>query len=242
MFLLEGDSLLLHCFSDSRLDFDSKDLLHAMYQDIVSTDNPLSVAGFQILHAVYAVEHFLQGLVQRHCNFHVVFFEANRALCVPRGVSQNRRSKYFLARTIIQRHLAVNLVHSHPSIKTKTFDSAQDAAFQTYLEATGVYFVMCHDGANVNSLSVDKSLGENTDAQNALTTAEAYRKTKFRAIICSMMNRGYNIALINGLEFVDTKVENGFLLAISANDPVDFDNGGRRLTQSTHAGNYRTVQ
>ena len=36
--------------------------------------------GFQLLHAVYAVEYFLQGLIQRKCNFHVVFFDNHKDL------------------------------------------------------------------------------------------------------------------------------------------------------------------
>ena len=49
LFLLEGDSLLLHAFSDSNLDF---------------SDN-----GFQLLHAAYNVELFLKKLVARNASF-----------------------------------------------------------------------------------------------------------------------------------------------------------------------------
>lgn len=43
----------------------------------------LSLAdGFQLLHAVYAVECFLANLKKRKCNFHLVFFEGT---CVPRS-------------------------------------------------------------------------------------------------------------------------------------------------------------
>lgn len=34
--------------------------------------------GFQLLHAIYAVERFLENLVKRHCNFHIAFFEGTR--------------------------------------------------------------------------------------------------------------------------------------------------------------------
>jgi hypothetical protein len=33
--------------------------------------------GFQLLHAVYVVERFLENLVKRHCQFHIAFFEGN---------------------------------------------------------------------------------------------------------------------------------------------------------------------
>jgi len=44
LFLVEGDSLLLHAFSDPNLDFDN---------------------GLQLLHATYNVENFLKKLVLR---------------------------------------------------------------------------------------------------------------------------------------------------------------------------------
>ena len=53
-FLVHGESLLLQCFSDPHIDFDP---------------------GYQLLHASYAVEKFLQGLVSRACNFHIAFFD-----------------------------------------------------------------------------------------------------------------------------------------------------------------------
>jgi hypothetical protein len=40
--------------------------------------------GFQLLHAVYVVERFLENLVKRHCQFHIAFFEGTvpqQALC-----------------------------------------------------------------------------------------------------------------------------------------------------------------
>src|SRR5271169_6061806 len=62
LFLLEGDSLLRQCFSDDRLDFHD---------------------GFQMLHAVFVVERFLENLIKRHCRFHVAFYDEHSTLCVP---------------------------------------------------------------------------------------------------------------------------------------------------------------
>lgn len=186
LFLLEGDSLLLRCFSDPDLDFDH---------------------GFQLLHAVYAVEYFLQGLAQRKCNFHVVFFDSHKDLCLPRGVLAIDRPKYLLARAVIQRHLSVNLRTSHPTLEIHSFASEQDAAFREYLKSTGVYFVMCHDGANPVSLSTDPSLiGATEEEQAEIDAQETSRKVAFRAMICWLMNESYNVALLNGLEWADTKV------------------------------------
>lgn len=53
-FIVEGDSLLRWVFSDTRIDFDE---------------------GFQLLHAVFVVEEFLQRLKRRRCNFALVFFD-----------------------------------------------------------------------------------------------------------------------------------------------------------------------
>ena len=49
-FFIEGDSLLLECFSDPLLDFSP---------------------GFQLLHAIYIVEKYLHDLVKRGCSFDV---------------------------------------------------------------------------------------------------------------------------------------------------------------------------
>lgn len=53
-FILDGDSLLRRAFSGGKIDFDE---------------------GFQLLHAVYAVERFLYMFRGKRCNFAVVFFD-----------------------------------------------------------------------------------------------------------------------------------------------------------------------
>lgn len=44
-------------------------------------DGCAGAGGFQLLHAVYAVECFLANLRKRKCNFHLVFFEGT--ICAP---------------------------------------------------------------------------------------------------------------------------------------------------------------
>lgn len=81
------------------------------------------------------------------------------------------------------------------------------ADLENTVEATGVYFIMCHDGANVSSISMNAQTSESEDkAQPEVETKETSRKTKFRAMIYTLIDWGYNVALINGLEFIDTKV------------------------------------
>ena len=169
------------------------------------TDIRLEIGGFQLLHAVYVVEYFLQGLIQRKCNFHIVFFGNHQELCLPRGVAAANRQKYMLARAAIQRHLSINLPKSQPTLLIHSFASIQDTAFQEYLRATGVYFVMCHDGANLVPLPTNDE-----EAKTEIAAQETSRKVAFRKMICQLISQSYSIALINGLEWADTKVSCAF--------------------------------
>lgn len=179
LFLIDGDSLLLRCFSDSKLDF-----------------HP----GFQVLHAVYNVEHFLHQLVKRKCNFHVVFFEGSRGLCLPSTVREKDAGKYYLARAVIMRHLEVNLRKSHPVIQVKRFATLESEEFQKYLQATSPYFVMMHDGAQ----AIDRR--SKFISQDAGDAQPGANRVQLRKGILWFIVKGYNVALVNGLEWRDTKV------------------------------------
>ncbi|KAI9764046.1 MAG: hypothetical protein M1840_008922 [Geoglossum simile] len=170
-FLIEGDSLLRHCFEDSKIDFED---------------------GFQLLHAAYEVERFLESLVRRLCNFHIVFFNTNERLCVPPSGFPHKRF-YRLARSVILRHLTTNLPKSHPNIEIHHFPSIYDPAFNEYLKSSGVYFVMCHDGA-VQTHPESESRGSKI------------AKVAFRRMIQRFILPGFSVALINGLDVRDTKV------------------------------------
>lgn len=177
LFLIDGDSLLAYAFSDPNLDF---------------------VDGFQMLHASYLVENFLGHLKQRKCNFHIVFFEDHPDMSIPSTAPKSNNSKYALARIAITRHLQVNLPSAHPDIKIHVFPSIHDKGFATYLDEAGMYFMMCHDGA-VAHHSPNEDTPRDTDR-------ESHKKTLFRTRIMSFIKSGYNVALINGLEYRDTKV------------------------------------
>ena len=136
-----------------------------------------------------------------------MFFDNHKDLCVPRGVTTLGRSKYLLARAVIHRHLHVNIRGSHPTLEIHSFASEQDKAFREYLESTGAYFVMCHDGANSVPLSTDlSSPGATEEEQADIDAQERSRRVAFRSMICWLINESYNVALINGLEWADTKV------------------------------------
>lgn len=182
LFLIEGDSLLLRCFTDDKLDFRQ---------------------GFQMLHAAYNVEHFLHNLVTRKANFHIAFFEANRELCLPPDCESANSAKYFLARAAIIRHLQVNLPKLHPTIAVNVFESVESADFAKYLSDTGLYFLMCHDGAE-SIHRIRKTITQQPKEERR-TSPQSHR-LEFREMILFFVRRGYNVALVNGLEWRDTKV------------------------------------
>lgn len=193
-FLVHGESLLLQCFSDNHLDFDP---------------------GFQLVHASYAVEKFLYGLVSRRCNFHIAFFDDYQDLCAPQNTSPAISEKYLLARAAIIRHLEVNLPDSQPDIEVHRFASTSSEEFADYLRETDIYFVLCHDGAFVRDLRKRAILQKDPDAidaeDNSIIQRQKEYKTAFRTLIYDLMQRGYSTALINGLEWRDTKVETAVL-------------------------------
>ncbi|KAK3113657.1 hypothetical protein LTR53_008839 [Teratosphaeriaceae sp. CCFEE 6253] len=180
LFLIEGDSMLLRCFTDTKLDFSP---------------------GFQMLHAAYNVEHFLHNLVKRKCNFAIVFFESNRSLCVPATASGEDAAKYHLARTAIIRHLQINLPKVHHEIGVSVFPSYVSDEFMKYLSATGPYFVMMHDGAQTA-----ERRGKHMKPAAAADSTPGEGRVGLRHMIVHFAERGYNVALANGLEWRDTKV------------------------------------
>ncbi|OCK83110.1 DEAD/DEAH box helicase-like protein [Lepidopterella palustris CBS 459.81] len=190
LFLIEGDSVLLDAFSDPKLDFDN---------------------GFQLLHAVYAAENIFRGLVQRKCNFHIVFFDQHQELCVPPRSSEQNRAKYLLARAAIIRHLQVNLKDAHDNIEFHVFPSFHSEAFEEYLESAGLYFVMCHDGASplmseAKTVRDTKTVQLPEKSNDVQQDEQLLSKIMFRSMIFWFISRGYNAALVNGLEWRDTKV------------------------------------
>jgi ATP-dependent RNA helicase DDX60 len=219
LFIIEGDSLLLHSFSDEKLDFSP---------------------GLQLLHATYTVENFLRALLQRKCNFHVVFFSKHARMCVPQNTPIELYSRYLLAREAIIQHLSYNLPLAVPSIQVKAFDTYRSRYFQEYLESRGAYFFMCHDGSFSRSDIADKYEGSRKDhdgdtecpkgaSQTSLDRTslpehgeeifgkeslrvprlEYLRKVTLRSMIHWFICRGYNIALITSVECRDTKVSCG---------------------------------
>lgn len=139
----------------------------------------------------------------------MVFFDQHEELCIPRNTKPSNRYKYLLARTVLIRHLQVHLPRSQPSIQIESFESVQDPEFEEYLTESGVYFVLCHDGADLTALDEMPSTLLEDEIEKTRREAEDFsRKLLFRTMICSLINQAYNVALINGLEWMDTKVRN----------------------------------
>ncbi|KAF7507459.1 hypothetical protein GJ744_010390 [Endocarpon pusillum] len=198
LFFIEGDSLLLQCFSTSKVDLDD---------------------GFQMLHAIHAVENFLYGLLRRKCNFHVVFFDNHEDLCVQREGPASSRLKYLLTREILVRHLQLHLGQQHPRHQVRVFSSFQSEDFTHYLTTTSMYFLMCHDGASTSALSTMERFNQISDDHHPkegdsaikLESKVGFRgqgdnRIGFRYMIYEFIRQGYNVALLNGLEWKDSKV------------------------------------
>ncbi|PBP25521.1 DEAD/DEAH box helicase [Diplocarpon rosae] len=175
LFLVEGDSLLRECFEDERIDFKG---------------------GFQLLHAVYVVERFLEDLIKRHCQFHIAFFEENSQLCIPPGVNAEHEARYLLARSVIKRHLARHLPSACPTVVINTFPGVESDEFTNYLHGSPIQFVMAHDG----------SRRESNPSSSGTNRNEKVSKASLRTMIWSFNVRRLNVALINRIEFRDSKV------------------------------------
>lgn len=186
LFLVEGDSLLRECFEDERIDFDD---------------------GFQVLHAVYVVERFLENLTKRHCQYHIAFFEENAELCVPPERISSRRARYLLARSVIKRHLTLHLPTSCPGLAVHTFPSLDSAEFAEYLHQTPIHFVMTHDGTGRTAKSVSEVTGDGEAASSTPPLRHSrIVKSILRGMIWWFSSHNLNIALINRIEFQDSKV------------------------------------
>ncbi|KAI1433428.1 hypothetical protein GGR50DRAFT_668519 [Xylaria sp. CBS 124048] len=160
LFLIDGDSLLLHCLTESGVDFK---------------------VGFQLLHAIFAVESFLSNFRLRGCNFHVVFFDNQSGLCAPPGIPEDIRYKYQLTRTILFHHLrrhggenGTELVFSYPSIDSD--------GFREYLAQQPATFMLCHDG-HITS-----------------------HRAPFQYMIHQFLQLRHSVALIYGTEFKSSRV------------------------------------
>jgi hypothetical protein len=91
------------------------------------------------------------------------------------------------------------------------FASFTDAKFVQYLNESGTYFVMCHDGAMPDTAESQEPLCTNIKKGlqahvGCRSCAERIRKVNLRAMISWFIGNQYNVALINELRCADSKV------------------------------------
>lgn len=175
-FLIHGDSLLRHCFSDPRLDFSS---------------------GFPLLHTVYVVERFFENLVRRGCVFDVVFLDLDRTACFPPGREVNHL-RWLLAREAIIRHLQSLKGDAGETVR---FSGMTDAGFLTWLDTRKPMFIMAADGDDIEVDSEEASLECSKSGQSAKDWEMKLMLWRFMQV-----GEGMNIAILNQVEFVDSKV------------------------------------
>lgn len=101
------------------------------------------------------------------------------------------RSRYLLARQAIIRHLNAQPLKAYPNVRINSFPSLESEEFSAYLRATPIHFVMSHDGASTS----DKT-----------TKEDNLDKIWLRSIIWFFNIRKLNVALVNSIEFRDSKI------------------------------------
>ncbi|KAM0333306.1 hypothetical protein ACHAQA_001967 [Verticillium albo-atrum] len=178
LFVIHGEGLLRHCITEAKVDFED---------------------GFQLLHAVYAVEKFLDELRQRGCNFDVVFFNAHANAVLPESVTADNAlpaaAKFSLARTVLIEHLKRHAKNGGDSPERRTnvsvfadFDSDE---FRRYRAENAVHFFLCNEGT---------SYAENDES------VAAGRTIILRHFIYRLVSEGYHVAVINDVQLLSSKI------------------------------------
>ncbi|KAK8016060.1 DEAD/DEAH box helicase [Apiospora rasikravindrae] len=94
LFAIVGEALLVHCILQEQVDFQGASIAHVMgYHQFPQSTDSREPVGFQVLHAVHAVELTLSRMKERGCNFHILWFDSYRDLCVPPMGSDEVASK-----------------------------------------------------------------------------------------------------------------------------------------------------
>ncbi|POS71871.1 DEAD/DEAH box helicase [Diaporthe helianthi] len=172
LFAIHGDALMLYCITNAKVDLDS---------------------GFQLLHAIHAVENFLKKLQDRGLNFHVIWFRDHEALCLPRDATDLLSPKYLLIRAILIRHL--NRQQSSPEDVSSDgakaisfeFEGLDSPSFQDYLTNNAVHCFTCLDAP-----AFGKCSGSSEEA--------------YLGVAHHFAARGYCLAFINSVEFSSSRV------------------------------------
>ncbi|KAI1746596.1 hypothetical protein F4782DRAFT_43365 [Xylaria castorea] len=169
LFLIDGDSLLHYSVTTSLVDYD---------------------VGFQLLHAIFAVESFLKKLQVRGCNFHVVFFDNQTELCVPLTAPDSVKYKYQMTRAILIQHLRRSAIRASGKDNTGvvfSVPSIDSRHFHNYLAQHPATFLLCHDGHTTSWQCAPK-------------------QAAFHYMIHQFLKLRHSVALIHGTEFKSSRV------------------------------------
>ncbi|KAG1903002.1 uncharacterized protein F5891DRAFT_111844 [Suillus fuscotomentosus] len=163
---------------------------HSLLQ-VVLDDRLLSLAkdddpSFQIIHAIYLLEHILQNFRNRSANFDIVFFDVNRHLVLRAGESEFIVASRALARRLLYKHL-----QSLDSVNTFTFTSLSDKNWLDYRIRVKPMFVMVNDGGTLKE-------GVGQFAAHQILTQ--------RLFIFDLLASGLAMAPLQGADFKDTKI------------------------------------
>lgn len=122
--------------------------------------------------------------------FHVVFFEEHREFCV--GPGRDAETVQLL-RGVVRRHLegVMGSDKREGECAVYGFRGMASEEFEDYRERRRPYFVMCHDGESVEEEDPTE-MGE-----------------RMKEMVRRFMMIGFHVALINHVEFVDSKVSDG---------------------------------
>ncbi|KAF5637108.1 dead deah box helicase [Fusarium sp. NRRL 52700] len=160
LFLIHGEALIRYCIVDSKVDFDR---------------------GFQLLHAIQAVEKFLVNLKNGGCNFDIVFFRDLENVCAAQDSAGSKHPyKFNLARRILIQHLTRSIA----DFKVLEFDSFESQECRKYLANNAIHFILCDDGRGVGL--------EHT--------------VRLQHLIWKVINSGRNVAIINSISWRSSKI------------------------------------
>ena len=125
---------------------------------------------------------------------------AHAELCIPSSCAQSVRPRYLLARSAVLQHLVAHLGQVHPGVEVFRFVTYDNSAFKLYLESAGIYFVMAHDGSKPRAETKHNGKADEAPVDGTKTVRMLRRMIFWHTLL------GFNIALINEVEWRDSKV------------------------------------
>jgi hypothetical protein len=93
-----------------------------------------------------------------------------------------------------------------PELVVKTFDSIGSPEFEEHLRSVGVYFVMCHNGVVHADDGDDDEDEDEAGSGDEIDPDAAEAQRKWLLVIRELMSYDFNVAMINEIEWRDTKV------------------------------------